>query len=378
MNITGLITEYNPFHQGHQYHLDTAKSMTGADAIVVIMSGNFVQRGLPAMVDKYRRTRMALLAGADVVLELPVFYATGSAERFAHGAVSILDQLNCITDLVYGCECPNPALLQKIAALTVEEPPEYKTILHMALQNGSSFPAARNLAVQTLLADAQDVLKQPNNILAVEYRKALLRLSSPIVPHELARKGEGYHQSASVIRKAVAAGDEEVLRSQLPDFALGLLDYSMDADDFTALLFYRLRTLTVEEMLTHADVTPELAARILRYRSQYQSFSQFVDLIKTRQVTRTHIQRALLHLLLHVQKEESPLPFVRLLGFRQETEVLHEIKKRSSLPLLAKVADDRDDRLAADHLAADIFSQMVWSKYRIALPDEFHAGPILL
>jgi len=378
MNITGLITEYNPFHQGHQYHLDTAKSMTGADAIVVIMSGNFVQRGLPAMVDKYRRTRMALLAGADVVLELPVFYATGSAERFAHGAVSILDQLNCITDLVYGCECPNQALLQKIAALTVEEPPEYKTILHMALQNGSSFPAARNLAVQTLLADAQDVLKQPNNILAVEYRKALLRLSSPIVPHELARKGEGYHQSASVIRKAVAAGDEEVLRSQLPDFALGLLDYSMDADDFTALLFYRLRTLTVEEMLTHADVTPELAARILRYRSQYQSFSQFVDLIKTRQVTRTHIQRALLHLLLHVQKEESPLPFVRLLGFRQETEVLHEIKKRSSLPLLAKVADDRDDRLAADHLAADIFSQMVWSKYRIALPDEFHAGPILL
>ena len=378
MKITGLITEYNPFHQGHQYHLDTAKSMTGADAIVVIMSGNFVQRGLPAMVDKYRRTRMALLAGADVVLELPVFYATGSAERFAHGAVSNLDQLNCITDLVYGCECPNPALLQKIAALTVEEPPEYKTILHMALQNGSSFPAARNLAVQTLLADAQDVLKQPNNILAVEYRKALLRLSSPIVPHELARKGEGYHQSASVIRKAVAAGDEEVLRSQLPDFALGLLDYSMDADDFTALLFYRLRTLTVEEMLTHADVTPELAARILRYRSQYQSFSQFVDLIKTRQVTRTHIQRALLHLLLHVKKEASPLPFVRLLGFRQETEVLHEIKKRSSLPLLAKVADDRDDRLAADHLAADIFSQMVWSKYRIALPDEFHAGPILL
>ena len=378
MKITGLITEYNPFHQGHQYHLDTAKSMTGADAIVVIMSGNFVQRGLPAMVDKYRRTRMALLAGADVVLELPVFYATGSAERFAHGAVSNLDQLNCITDLVYGCECPNPALLQKIAALTVEEPPEYKTILHMALQNGSSFPAARNLAVQTLLADAQDVLKQPNNILAVEYRKALLRLSSPIVPHELARKGEGYHQSASVIRKAVAAGDEEVLREQLPDFALGLLDYSMDADDFTALLFYRLRTLTVEEMLTHADVTPELAARILRYRSQYQSFSQFADLIKTRQVTRTHIQRALLHLLLHVQKEESPLPFVRLLGFRQETEVLHEIKKRSSLPLLAKVADDRDDRLAADHLAADIFSQMVWSKYQIALPDEFHAGPILL
>ena len=378
MNITGLITEYNPFHQGHQYHLDTAKSMTGADAIVVIMSGNFVQRGLPAMVDKYRRTRMALLAGADVVLELPVFYATGSAERFAHGAVSILDQLNCITDLVYGCECPNPALLQKIAALTIEEPPEYKTILHMALQNGSSFPAARNLAVQTLLADAQDVLKQPNNILAVEYRKALLRLSSPIVPHELARKGEGYHQSASVIRKAVAAGDEEVLRAQLPDFALDLLDYSLDADDFTALLFYRLRTLTVEEMLTHADVTPELAARILRYRSQYQSFSQFADLIKTRQVTRTHIQRALLHLLLHVQKEESPLPFVRLLGFRQETEVLHEIKKRSSLPLLAKVADDRDDRLAADHLAADIFSQMVWSKYQIALPDEFHAGPILL
>jgi len=378
MNITGLITEYNPFHQGHQYHLDTAKSMTGADAIVVIMSGNFVQRGLPAMVDKYRRTRMALLAGADVVLELPVFYATGSAERFAHGAVSILDQLNCITDLVYGCECPNPALLQKIAALTVEEPPEYKTILHMALQNGSSFPAARNLAVQTLLADAQDVLKQPNNILAVEYRKALLRLSSPIVPHELARKGEGYHQSASVIRKAVAAGDEEVLRAQLPDFALDLLDYSLDADDFTTLLFYRLRTLTVEEMLTHADVTPELAARILRYRSQYQSFSQFADLIKTRQVTRTHIQRALLHLLLHVKKEASPLPFVRLLGFRQETEVLHEIKKRSSLPLLAKVADDRDDRLAADHLAADIFSQMVWSKYRIALPDEFHAGPILL
>jgi len=214
-----------------------------------------------------------------------------------------------------------------------------------------------------------------------------------MVPHELARMGQGYHQSASVIRKAVASGDEELLREQLPDFALYLLDYSMNADDFTDLLFYRLRTLTEEEMLTYADVTPELPARILRYRNQYQTFSMFANRIKTKQVTLTHVQRALLHLLLQVKKEyptgitnghpandkeHPPLPFVRVLGFRQDTNVLHEIKKGSSLPLLTKVADDRDDRLATDCLAADIFSQMVWSKYRIALPDEFHAGPILL
>ena len=174
MKVTGLITEYNPFHSGHQYHMDEARRLTGADAILVVMSGDFVQRGLPAITDKYSRTRMALTAGADAVIELPLAAATGSAEYFASGAVQTLNACGCVTDLVYGCECDPPELLTQIARLLSEEPDSFRATLLENLRSGLSYPAARSLAIQKILPDFGRILDLPNNILGIEYQKALI------------------------------------------------------------------------------------------------------------------------------------------------------------------------------------------------------------
>ena len=165
LKVTGLITEYNPFHSGHQYHMDEARRLTGADAILVVMSGDFVQRGLPAITDKYSRTRMALTAGADAVIELPLAAATGSAEYFASGAVQTLNACGCVTDLVYGCECDPPELLTPIARLLSEEPDSFRATLLENLRSGLSYPAARSLAIQKILPDFGRILDLPNNIL---------------------------------------------------------------------------------------------------------------------------------------------------------------------------------------------------------------------
>ena len=378
MRVTGLIVEYNPFHNGHQYHMDSARRQTGADGIVAVMSGDYVQRGLPAMVDKYRRTRMALEGGADVVIELPVAYATGSAECFAAGAVTILKNLGCVTDLVYGCECADANRIAELAKLLAEEPEEYREFLQEGLRQGLSFPAARSRAVGKIVPEAEEILSLPNNILAVEYQKALIRLGSAIQPHGLIRKGDGYHKSASRIRQAMASGDMESLHGYMPEFSEKLLDYHMTCDDFSAILNYRLTFLSEEELAEYGDVTPELASRIYKNRGSHLTFSEMADTVKSRNYTLTRVQRALLHIVLGIKKEEVTLPFVRVLGFRRGTEVLNQIKHHSSIPMLTKMAADTTDAWAADRIASDIYNQMVWEKYRINILDEYHAGPVIL
>ena len=244
MKVTGLITEYNPFHSGHQYHMDEARRLTGADAILVVMSGDFVQRGLPAITDKYSRTRMALTAGADAVIELPLAAATGSAEYFASGAVQTLNACGCVTDLVYGCECDPPELLTPIARLLSEEPDSFRAALLENLRSGLSDPAARSLAIQKILPDFGRILDLPNNILGIEYQKALIQTGSPIRPHGLVRRGIGYHQSASSIREAAAAGSLDRMTSYLPGFVRKELTTPLLADDLMLLLLYRLRILS--------------------------------------------------------------------------------------------------------------------------------------
>ncbi len=378
MNITALITEYNPFHNGHLYHLQQARALTGAHGVMVLMSGNFVQRGLPALVDKYRRAEMALRAGADAVLELPVAAATASAEGFAAGAVSLLHQLGAVTDLVYGCETADLGQIHRLAAFLLREPPAFRQALQAGLRRGLSFPAARYQAVQGLLPDAAPLLCSPNNILAVEYHKALLRLHSPIRPHALQRQGAGYHESASTLRRLLAEGNTAGLAGQVPGFVPALLPYAMDADDFSQMLLYRLFTLPEAELTSFADVTPELAARILRFRSPDQTFRRLASQVKTPAHTLTRVQRALLHILLDIKKGEPLPPAVRLLGLRQGTETLRAVKRRSRLPVVTKYADFPAELTAPERRAADLYRLAAWNRHGILLPDEYHAGPLVL
>ena len=398
MKTVGIIAEYNPFHRGHAYHLQKAKELADADYTVVVLSGDFVQRGGPAIVDKYLRAEMALRSGADLVLELPISYATGSAEAFAQGAVSVLEAVGCVDALCFGSEAGGLSALLSYARLFEEEPPAYRELLREALRQGLSFPAARsraaeeyrNLTERILPCCADDadcrrsasLLEEPNNILGVEYCRALIRRSSSIRPLTLPRRSSGYHDlsldtemaSASAIRQAVfqayeayktgSSGEAEAakevgsllpasLENQLPPASRRLLAAALASygpvrlNDFSSILSYRLLTLSRKELSSFQDVGEELAARMENCRFQFTTAEAFADLLKTRQLTHTRVTRALCHILLGLTQADLDARkaagwpvYLRALGFRESARpLLAEIKKRSACPLLVKAAD---------------------------------------
>ncbi|MBR4277086.1 MAG: nucleotidyltransferase family protein, partial [Lachnospiraceae bacterium] len=196
MIVNGIIAEYNPFHNGHIAHLEKTKEQTNADYTIVAMSGNFVQRGAPAVVDKYVRTKMALEGGADLVLEIPTCYSTSSAEYFASAGVALLDKIGVVDYLSFGSESGDIEILNHIASILLEEPPEFSEYMQRYLREGYTYPLARNNALiqyENSLFDATRVLESPNNILAIEYIKAILRRESTITPFTIKRQGSNYH-----------------------------------------------------------------------------------------------------------------------------------------------------------------------------------------
>ena len=225
----GIIAEYNPFHNGHAYQIREVRKQSGADYIIIVMSGDFVQRGRPALLDKYARARLALLGGADLVLELPCAAASGSAARFAQEAVRILDRLGVVQELWFGSEAGELAPLLEAAAVLAEEPPHFRNALRQSLRQGNSYPLARQKALEACSADgeklaAPELLCLPNNILGIEYCTALKRLRSSVLPRTLKRVGSGYHDrqasgsfaSASALRLAVKTGNPEEAERQMP------------------------------------------------------------------------------------------------------------------------------------------------------------------
>lgn len=198
MKIVGIIAEYNPFHNGHQYHIDQALQKTGADAAIVLMSGDFVQRGAPAIAPKHLRAKAALLGGASLILELPVLFSCGSAELFARGAVSIFNSLGCISYLCFGSECGDIKKLNRLARILSEEPEVYRQLLQDELRKGRPFPQARQTALSAYTKDPSlaEILSSPNNTLGIEYLKALRYFKSPIQPFAIPREGSGYHDTA--------------------------------------------------------------------------------------------------------------------------------------------------------------------------------------
>lgn len=389
MKIVGLIAEYNPFHNGHQYHIEKAKEITGADAVIVVMSGNFVQRGTPAIMPKHMRAEAALRSGASLVIELPVYFATASAEIFAFGAVSLLDQLGCVDSICFGSECGEIESLQKIAEIVFHEPDTYKKALQQHLKSGDSFPLAREKALLSYLEadELKTVVTQPNNILGIEYLKALYRLESNITPYTVQRLDGAYHDtelketysSASAIRKIIADNRALcVLDGQVPDSCLSMLNeayevhYPVYTNDFSLLLKYRLLQETKESLVIFADVSEELANRIYNNRNQFINYEQFCDLLKTKELTYTRISRALLHILLEIKKaQDMSHAYIRVLGFRKEaTAVLTIIKNTSTLPLLTKLlATDEITFVGKQLLEMDVFAANL---YHSVVTEKFH------
>lgn len=371
MKIVGLITEYNPFHNGHLYHIEKAKEVTGADAVLVVMSGDFVQRGEPAIFPKEVRVGAALSQGASGVFELPVSYATGSGEIFATGSVGLLDALGCVDSICFGAECNNLSLLSSIADLLVHEPEDFKQALKEGLKEGVSFPKAREKALVKVLGredSLKEILQNPNNILAIEYLKALKRANSSMKPYVIQREGAAYHEeslgwkfdSATSIRQAIRnKGGLEEARESVPEAVFEIYgEYLMEYGpaswwDYSLLLKYRLmdefreNNHLTENLTGYLDVSEGLANRIDKYLEDFADPMSFIQILKTKDLNYTRISRCLLHILLGIKSqdlqdflENGPVFYGRLLGFRREdAKLLGIIKKNSKVPMISKLAD---------------------------------------
>ena len=405
MKTVGLITEYNPFHNGHAYHIEKAKMLTGADRVIVVMSGDFVQRGAPAVMPKHLRTESALLSGASLIIELPVCFATVSAEYFAQGSISLLNRLGCIDSICFGSECGDLHLLEEIAQILADEPIEYQTALKQALKEGASFPAARQEALNIYSDKYSEILASPNNILGIEYLKALAKIHSKMEPFTIKRIGAGYHDmdidgqfsSATAIRSDiyqladVNSSSESLplthIQTQVPSSCHELMKknyrtrYPVKADDFSLLLKAKLLSETAGSLSHYLDMSPELANRILRLRNDYLSFEQFCDLLKTKELTRSRISRSFIHVLLGITKDwltamKAPAPYARILGFRRDhADLLGILKQTSDIPLItsparAVLADTAYQMLELDIYASDLYESVITDLYGTPFHNE--------
>lgn len=412
MKTVGIIAEYNPFHNGHAYQIREAKEITGADHCIVVMSGNFVQRGFPAIMDKYLRTRAALMCGADLVLELPVHYASASAEYFAAGAVALLDRLGVTDCLCFGSECGDLQALSSVADILLTEDERFSALIKQRLRSGMSYPQARNDALYASfphLTGLTDIMKAPNNILGIEYLKALQKRNSSIKPYTIPRKGAAYHEnalqdnysSAYAIRETIAqTGDICSVRTQIPPSVYELLEqnyaqtYPVLPDDFSTLLAYQLLQNRENGYCRYFDVDEALSDRIRKFLPVYEGFTSFCDILKTKNMTYTRIARALLHILLNISQADMDtfckndyVYYARMLGFKKESaSLLSTVKSDSSIPLISKLADAADlisapegvRMLEQDILASHIYALPTRSKFGQDLPNEYQRQMIVL
>lgn len=342
MKITGIIMECNPFHEGHRYLLKKARKETGADRVVVVMSGNFVQRGAPAVMNKETRTRELLENGADLVLELPLYAACAGADYFARGGIALLNGLGCVDSLCFGSESGDTEALMSYAAVLAHEGRSFQAALQDGLRRGLTYPQARDAAAQGILHASLPAT--PNDLLAVEYCKAIRLLESPMAVYAVRRIPA---PSASQLREAMLAGApipislQNTVHSYCRDHIL------LSQDSLSQALLYALIRAASEGALTqYLDVSRELSDRIENNLCRFVSFSSFCALIKTRNITYTRVSRALTHILLGMTKDEMQAmeqygmaPYARPLGFKKESsDLLHVISQNSKIPFLSRLS----------------------------------------
>ncbi len=414
MKAVGLVTEYNPFHNGHLYHLNKAMELTGADISVAVMSGDFVQRGEPAVLDKYTRASMALNSGVNLVIELPVNYAVSSAESFAAGALKVLDYIKA-DSIAFGSESGDIEGLSELAHILCDnEDMLYKEISKYTA-NGISYAAARQKTVEKLTdKDTAEMLTSSNNILAVEYLKAIIKNNYAIKPYTVQRQGDSYNDtdirseyaSATALRENLKADN---ISEYIPVKAGLILSSNTNyiyPDDIIEVLFTRLldilfasnydKNVFIENVMQYPDVSKEIAGRLYKsamdmitrtvpQRSESKdnwafSFGSLCEHIKTKEVPLSRIKRALVRITLGLDKKHMEKyanePYIRVLGFdKKGQEYLSYIRKTVEVPLVTKTADYKEILLDDIH-AANIYNMIVAGKYGVKELGDFVRGPV--
>lgn len=387
--VLGIVCEYNPFHNGHLYHLEELKKITGSNYSIAIMSGNFTQRGSTAIIDKWSRTETALKAGIDLVIELPTLYAISSAENFADGAIHILDSLKIVDYVGFGAETSDIDVLDNIADVLYNEPRAYKTLLSHELNKGISFPKARENALLIYLNNIRkyvNVVSAPNNILGIEYIKALKKYKSIIKPISIARFEAGhndlsYHSniaSGTTIRNIIKNGNFDILRRLVPESTYSILMDNIkqthivpDLSVFERQIFYNLRKMSIEEIRELPDVTEGLEFSIKKATNSCNSIYEFLNIIKSKRYTSTRLQRILLYSLLGITKKDMELsrkvtPYIRVLGLNNKGKfMISEIAKANpKLEIITSVKrflDNSNNKNLKSMLNKDIFATDVYT-----------------
>lgn len=354
MKICAIICEYNPLHFGHLYHIEKAKELSGCDAIMCIQAGNFTQRGEPAIVNKYVRSHMAIEAGADIVVQIPTAYSCSSAEVFALAGVKIANSFENVTHLAFGCETENYELLKEMAKYFANEPKEYKEKLKKYLDAGNSLPVSRQKAIEELIkednvefseiTEALNILTKPNNILAIEYLKALYKTKSKIQPVFTTRSNSDYNSadlngkdsSATAIRTRLLAKQKvKSIKKLVPDFTYKIIkeeikNYGLpDQELFGNLCSYVIKTSSAEEIKNVYDVSEGIQNRFIESAHKFKDFNELLLDVKTKRYTYTRLKRIVLRLLLKIDKEiigqiykMDKLPFIKVLAFNAEKQEL--------------------------------------------------------
>ena len=397
--VLGIIAEYNPFHNGHLYHLENSKKITGCDYTVAIISGNFTQRGSTSIVDKWSKTKMALKNGVDLVIELPVLYSISSAENFADGSIKILDSLGIIDYLSFGAETSDIEILKSIASILFDEPEDYKKLLSAQLDKGLSFPKAREIdyikncnntdiyANNKLDLKNYDVaLSSPNNILGIEYLKALKKYNSLIKPICVKRFESEYNSidfsddiaSATAIRNLVKNKDFDIIKNLVPNNTYSILLENIkngniveDLNVFEKEIIYILRKMSIEEIANLPDVSEGLEFAIKNAVNSCNTITELLNFIKSKRYTQTRLQRILLYALLGITKRDietskNIIPYVRVLGFNENgKKLVSEISKKNPelkiITSVKKFVDSNENKKLELMLNKDIFTTNVYT-----------------
>ncbi|MED4726722.1 nucleotidyltransferase [Aneurinibacillus migulanus] len=388
MKTVGIVVEYNPLHNGHTYHFTEAKRQTASEAVVAVMSGHFLQRGEPAIVNKWARAKMALHMGVDLVLEIPFIYATQNAEQFAFGSIATLHATGIVDEVCFGSESGDIAWIEKLAAILAEEPSAFQETLLKGLAQGRSYPAAYGEAIQALLPSlATDTLQghvtEPNNILGLNYCLALHRLQSPMRPATIKRQKAGYHQetvtdqsiaSATALRKLIlehANNGIHAIRPYVPQSTFEILQaeeaagrFPLTWERFYPYLQHQLLTRWPEELATIHEMNEGIEHRILQALPRSTSFYHLMETVKTKRYTWARLQRLFLYSMLNLTRSKIAVinakqgpAYIRVLGFnRTGKRLLKRMKETSTLPVITRVAKDKHPMLTLDVQAGALYA----------------------
>ena len=391
-NILGIIAEYNPFHNGHLYHLQESKRVTNSDYSIAVISGNFSQRVDASIVDKWSKTRMALECGVDLVIELPTLYAISSAENFADGAIKILDSLNIVNYISFGSECGDITILDDVADVLLKEPKDYKTLLSHELSKGLSFPKARENALMMYLNNMRrfaNVLSAPNNILGIEYLKALKRRESIIQPVTIKRKVASHsddifsassrYASGTSIRNICYSSDITELQRVMPENSFNILEKNLKKGNivknlsaFDKEIIYTLRKMSTAEIAELPDVSEGLEFALKNSANSCNSVVELLTLVDSKRYTKTRIQRILLYAILGITKKDIQIsksvtsPYIRVLGFNSNgREILSNISKDNPklniVTSVKKFLDDMPNKNLKLMMEKDIWASNVYT-----------------